>query len=213
MKHFFPYISRRFPRALITAAATVLSLGATAFGYDGSTINLVWNPPESGAHHYRLEITAFDSTDSETIVSYAYTLENKYQIELTDDIKYEVRIQAVDANGIRSDYSDKSVFSLSDVLKSTDVEDEIPTAVALMQNAPNPFNPSTTISYMLPRESHVSLTIFNMAGQKIAELEDGMVEAGSHSMVWNAADMPTGVYFYRLVTNGFSESKKMMLLK
>lgn len=192
---------------------TVFSLGASSFGFDTNAIDLVWNPPETGAHHYRLEIAAFDSADSETTITYEYSMENSFHLDLVDGMKYEVRIQAVDAYGIQSEFSDTAIFSLADVMKATEVADNIPGAVSLQQNMPNPFNPSTTISYELPRESRVTLNVFNAAGQKVAELQNGMTDAGIHSVVWNAAGMPSGVYFYRLVTDGFSDSRKMMLLK
>jgi len=88
-----------------------------------------------------------------------------------------------------------------------------PAAYSLSQNYPNPFNPSTTISYELPSSSRVTLKIFNLLGQEIATLVDGQQDAGSHSLQWNAANVSSGVYFYRLQTENFSQTKKLMLLK
>ncbi|MDW7679134.1 MAG: YCF48-related protein, partial [bacterium] len=84
---------------------------------------------------------------------------------------------------------------------------------SLHHNYPNPFNPSTTISYELPGRSAVKLTVFNAMGQQIAILVDSNKDAGSYQINWEAANMPSGIYFYRLEAEGFSQTKKMLLLK
>ena len=78
---------------------------------------------------------------------------------------------------------------------------------------PNPFNPQTTISFTLPEDGNVNLTIYNTAGQQVAVLMDGRHPAGYHQAVWDARAMPSGVYFYRLTTGGYSEIKKCVLVK
>ena len=79
---------------------------------------------------------------------------------------------------------------------------------------PNPFNPSTTIEYSLPRNTHALLRVYNVTGRKVATLAEGMISAGDHFAVWDARGMPSGVYFYTLsVEGGYSETKKMLLLK
>jgi|GEM_PF-2036609 len=90
---------------------------------------------------------------------------------------------------------------------------EIPVTYQLSQNYPNPFNPVTQLRYGLPRATTVRLEIFNVLGQKIATLVDGPVEAGYHVAVWDAGDVASGIYFYRLVAGDFTETKKMLLLK
>ena len=92
-------------------------------------------------------------------------------------------------------------------------ENAIPTDFVLKQNHPNPFNPATEISFTLPKNSHVRLAIYNALGQKIATLVDGNQVAGSYQVTWNAADAPSGVYFYRLEAEGFAKTMKMMLMK
>lgn len=90
---------------------------------------------------------------------------------------------------------------------------ERPLAFTLRQNYPNPFNPNTTISYELPRAGNVSLKITNTLGQVISTLEDGYKEAGFHQLRWNASNVPSGIYFYRLQAGEFVETKKMVLLR
>jgi photosystem II stability/assembly factor-like uncharacterized protein len=84
---------------------------------------------------------------------------------------------------------------------------------ALFQNYPNPFNPSTTIRYALPTRSNVSLTIFNLLGQKVATLVNGDVESGNHEVTFNAAGLASGVYFYRLQTPSFVQARKLLLVR
>ena len=83
----------------------------------------------------------------------------------------------------------------------------------LYQNYPNPFNPATTISYDLPEESHVTLTVYDVLGQVAAELVSSHMVSGQHKVVWNASNMASGVYIYRLTAAGESQTSKMILVK
>ena len=84
---------------------------------------------------------------------------------------------------------------------------------ALAQNFPNPFNPRTTIGYQLPARAYVSLRVFTVLGQEIARLVEGVQEAGSKSVDFNASDLPSGVYLYRLEAGESVAVKKLVLLK
>jgi len=88
-----------------------------------------------------------------------------------------------------------------------------PNSLSLAQNYPNPFNPITTISYALPQESHVQLVIYNQLGQQLATLVSISQSAGTYSVQWSPADLPSGIYFYRLQVNKSMIIKKMMYLK
>lgn len=88
-----------------------------------------------------------------------------------------------------------------------------PDEFTLSQNYPNPFNPSTNIQYSLPKKSRVDLAIFNMLGQKVAQLVNGTQEAGNYTAAWNAASLSSGVYIYRLTAGDKSFTKRMMLIK
>ena len=89
----------------------------------------------------------------------------------------------------------------------------MPTVYSLEQNYPNPFNPSTTIKFAIPEISAVRLTIYNALGQRVAELVNNTLDAGSYSFNWDASGVASGLYFYELNTNNYSSVKKMMLLK
>ncbi len=88
-----------------------------------------------------------------------------------------------------------------------------PSTFALRQNYPNPFNPTTTINYSLAKASNVDISIYNILGEKVESLVRSFEAAGSHSIVFNASALPSGVYFYRLNAGGLSLTKKMVLIK
>ncbi len=89
----------------------------------------------------------------------------------------------------------------------------IPKEYSLNQNFPNPFNPSTTIKYALPKSSKVTIKVYDIIGHEIATLVDGEQKAGNHSVEFDAVGLPTGVYLYVLKSGSFVQSRKMMLLK
>ena len=101
----------------------------------------------------------------------------------------------------------------------TGVNEDIPEVFALLGCTPNPFNPMTTISYELPQPSHVNLHIYDIAGRLVRNLESGRtMEAGRHDVVWRGRDedgrpVSTGVYMYRLTAGGYSETRRMVLVK
>jgi len=97
--------------------------------------------------------------------------------------------------------------------KPVAVEEEGQEAFAVDQNSPNPFNPTTTISFSIPASYHVTVEIFNVAGQKIDTLVNDFMIAGKHSVVWDASGLSAGVYFYMVKSGDFSKTMKMTLLK
>ena len=93
----------------------------------------------------------------------------------------------------------------------------LPTDFALGQNYPNPFNPSTLIPYQLPTAGHVRLEVFNLLGQRLATLVEGMRSAGVHTAQWDATDtagraVGAGVYIYRLSSGGQTATRRMVLV-
>jgi hypothetical protein len=88
-----------------------------------------------------------------------------------------------------------------------------PTDFSLSQNYPNPFNPSTTISYQLSVSNKVCLQVFDLLGREVVTLVNMTEQTGRHTVHWNAEAMPSGIYFYRLQSGTFIETKKIVLLK
>jgi hypothetical protein len=92
-------------------------------------------------------------------------------------------------------------------------EDRLPRVATLGKNYPNPFNPSTTIAFTMPREGHVSLKVFDVRGREIATLVDGTLPEGEHRHQWNAGGVSDGVYLYQLRVGDTVETRKMTLVK
>jgi len=89
----------------------------------------------------------------------------------------------------------------------------VPSNFALLGNYPNPFNASTTIRYELPASAHVKVEVYNLFGQRVVTLVNGEQEAGYISITWDASEVSSGIYFYRLTAGDFTETKRMMLVK
>ena len=104
--------------------------------------------------------------------------------------------------------------SINGVISSKVAVDEAaPDAFVVAQNSPNPFNPSTTISFNNDEASNVSIVVFNVAGQKVDTIANEFMGAGRHSVTWDASGFSAGVYFYTVKSGDFSKTMKMTLLK
>ncbi|RCK73942.1 MAG: hypothetical protein IGBAC_2089 [Ignavibacteriae bacterium] len=88
-----------------------------------------------------------------------------------------------------------------------------PNKLSLYQNYPNPFNPSTTIKFKIPKTTHVTLKIYNILGQEVAELVNEEIKPGVYNINWNASNIASGVYFYRLKVGDFIKTNKMIITK
>lgn len=103
------------------------------------------------------------------------------------------------------------------VLRVTDVKESmhanIPSSILLEQNYPNPFNPETSITFSIPTESDVSLSIYNVQGQLVDKLLNSRLSSGKHSVTWNAKNLPSGNYFYKLQVGDQIQMMKMTLMK
>jgi photosystem II stability/assembly factor-like uncharacterized protein len=96
---------------------------------------------------------------------------------------------------------------------ATDADPPIALPFVLNQNYPNPFNPSTTITFNIPREGHVSLNVYDVAGRLVAKVLDREMQAGSHTIGFNASGLSSGVYFYKIKTADQEQTRKMILLR
>ena len=141
---------------------------------------------------------------------------------ITHSINVPVDICAAD---IDSD-GDTDVFSVSEndnkiawyenLVNPTSVQENqshLPNSFQLHQNYPNPFNPATTIRFTLQKSEHISLKIYNLAGQEIETLVDGVRSAGKHQVLWQAKGLPSGIYFAQLKANSEMKTMKMVLQK
>ena len=127
-------------------------------------------------------------------------------IQGQDNIESTIRGWGVTNNGSLSVYNGQ----LSEIKK---IKQEIPSEYKLSQNFPNPFNPSTSIEYSLKGSGNITLRVFNAEGKLITTLFSGYLTAGSYKISWEAAGFSSGVYFYKLSSGSFTESRKMLLIK
>ena len=115
--------------------------------------------------------------------------------------EYIYRLKQIDYDGT-FEYSNEVEVSVS-----------LPEEFSLSQNYPNPFNPSTIISYSIPQSGLVTLEVYSLLGEKVASLVNEVKEAGSYEINFNASTLSSGVYYYKLSTDNFVETKKMLLLR
>ena len=129
-------------------------------------------------------------------------------------------------NGLLIPWDDEKYFDIIDnvyfiafdscrgvITYDTAVEEETPAAFHVEQNTPNPFNPTTTISFTIPEASRVQVTVFNIAGQKVVTLADDLMTAGQHAVTWDASDFSAGVYFCRVKAGSHEKTVKMTMVK
>lgn len=131
---------------------------------------------------------------------------------IVDDLAPKPMIYTV-TDGLLS-YSTTVLFMPGELVSSNDVLYELPFRIELFQNYPNPFNPETTIRFNLASANTVSLAVYNVLGQQVAELmKEQLLSAGTHSVQFSGENLSSGVYFYQITVNDYSTLKSMTLIK
>jgi hypothetical protein len=129
----------------------------------------------------------------------SYSFTDEFDYNATQSIYY--RLKQVDYNGS---------VNYSDIVS---VVIELPIEYALGQNYPNPFNPSTKIKFSVPQNGLVSIVVYDLTGQEVATLLNEVKEPGNYELDFTSAGLSSGVYFYKMTSNNFSQVKKMSILK
>jgi hypothetical protein len=119
------------------------------------------------------------------------------------DGKYSYRLKQVDYDG---------TYEYSKIVE-VNIASAVVNEFELSQNYPNPFNPTTTIKFNLPDAGNVKLSVYNLLGQEVQTIVNGFMESGSHSVNFDASNLNSGVYLYKLEANGFTQTRKMTLIK
>jgi hypothetical protein len=218
--NFLQWLGRYFSQAdtfvyAVKNLSSSIPLPVVWFGFDGDEymaglnpravpadgqwhVQKLWNPPDSlGFNIIELDFCFYDSTlDSNKAVPF-------YGDFLIDYIY-----------GI---YKDGTIIIYNDcesILTGVeDIPSPIPTEFSLFQNYPNPFNPTTNIKFDLPKESNVTLKVYNVLGAEVATLVNSVMPAGHHEVKFDAARYASGVYIYRIEAGSFVQVKKMLLMK
>ena len=135
---------------------------------------------------------------------------NSYTAKGLEPGTYYWSVQSVDNCFTGSEFAEEQAF----IVTSIDTDNNLPTVTALTQNYPNPFNPLTEISYSISEFSDVKLSVFNVKGEFVETLVNSKIERGNHTIKFNAVNLNSGVYFYKLLVDGsIVDTKKMLLIK
>jgi len=172
------------------------------------------------------DLTAGDKIFSAIVTFPAYTIfqiQYKYGINYGDAVNNQGgndNENAIGANHVINLFSlawycqvDNAFGTMGTHTFTTDVNEipgSTPSAYALEQNFPNPFNPGTTINFSIPTEGFVTLDVYNSIGQKVATLVNETKTAGTYAVNFDASDLTSGIYFYKITSGNFSETKKMI---
>ncbi|MBN1349094.1 T9SS type A sorting domain-containing protein [candidate division KSB1 bacterium] len=182
--------------------------GGLSASHDNNAIEIAWEMvPDDDFNYYA--IYRNDQNDLNP-KPYATTIEPIFRdAQIQPDKTYTYKITAIDFSGNESEFSEEAVVLPVGVAHSN----SIPNTFSLSQNYPNPFNSTTTIEYQLPKACDIELAIYNLSGQLIQEIMVGQQNAGYHSITWNANQVSSGLYYYKLTTAGYTAIKKLVLLK
>jgi len=157
-----------------------------------------------GAGIFR-EVANSDLEPIATVTGTAYT-----DADATPGKTWSYRVVAFDFSGNRGEWSDEVQAS---VATGVDQLTGVPTEFTLNQNYPNPFNPSTQIEFAVPESGDVKISIFDLSGKEVGVLVDRQMAPGRYSVTWDAGNLASGLYFYKMQTRTFSQSKTMLLVK
>jgi hypothetical protein len=174
----------------------------------GKNVNLTWTTAteinNSGFEVERKLVSSSNWQKISFVIGNGTTTEKQaysYTDKNVNEGNYSYRLKQVDYNG---------VFEYS---KAIEVLVTTPSKFELTQNYPNPFNPSTSISFTLPQAGNVKLSVYNLLGQEVQTLINGFKEDGIHTVNFEAKNLNSGIYLYKLEANGLTQTRKMTLLK
>lgn len=190
-----------------------------AYYIDGTNVTLEWETI-SEKNNFGFYVQKYNPQSLQFV-----TLWNSFQAGETNSVKpkyyswadddvtdsvVQYRLLQIDNDGLENYFGPIIVSYNPTNVKETFA---LPDKYDLTQNYPNPFNPSTIISLQLPVDNHVTLKVYNTLGQEVATLVSGFKKAGKYRVEFDASNLTSGIYIYRLVTSGFTETKKMIIIR
>ncbi|MBZ0201336.1 MAG: T9SS type A sorting domain-containing protein [Ignavibacteriaceae bacterium] len=185
-----------------------------------SSPELFWYLPTAAtSQHYELSYSA--SSDMSNAVTVGNINSMTYQLDnLNNGTTYYWAVRAIKSDGSSSIVSQRGAFKINTITGVDETKkNSVPDIFSLSQNYPNPFNPVTTITYSLPFDSKVMITVYNILGQEVSLLRNEVISAGNYEVQFNASNLSSGLYFYSIQANpidgnkNFIEVKKMILMK
>jgi lysophospholipase L1-like esterase len=176
--------------------ATEFTVGLSTKPTDGGTVT------GYGRYNYGNRVTV--SASARTIAG------NKFQFVNWTENGIEVSKLPIFSITLTTNRNFEANFTL---VTNVEKESGTPGSYSLKQNYPNPFNPMTKIHFSMPKEAHVKITVFNSLGQEIRKLIDKELKEGNYSIIFNGLEMPSGIYFYKIQSGNFTQTKKMILMK
>jgi hypothetical protein len=172
--------------------------------------------PPQGAAVGKVEFSFFDTETSGLTVGLGIGEANGAFGRTTAQMKEQGTYNGWDFTSvwaIKSDFNDGYPVLQFQVVTSVDGFDQMPSALQLAQNYPNPFNPSTTIRFELPESEHVNLSVYTLTGQQIAQLVNETRSAGVHEVRFDAGNLASGIYVYRITAGSAVQTRRMTLVK
>ncbi len=209
-------VAPQFVQEVFDAAITyetIIPVEITLFegSFEGDVVNLKWiTATETNNFGFEVERCELNSErqawEKIGFVNGNGTTTNRVTYNFTDknilSNRYYYRLKQIDMDGTY-EYSNEVLIEINTLNE-----------FQLFQNYPNPFNPSTEIFYVIPKSGNITLKVYNIIGSEVATLVDGFVNAGKHSIKFNAKDFASGIYFYRMNTDeNFISARKMLLVK
>ena len=195
-------------QTIVTDDLVPVELTSFTFNVSGNTVNLNWQTAtETNNRGFELQRKTSGEFTTIKFIEGSGTSTQQHQYSCQDQGlaqgTYTYRLKQIDFDGSVS-YSNELEVK---------VDKPIPNSFTLNQNYPNPFNPTTTINFAVSKSSHVTLKVYDLLGQEVAELVNSVKPAGEYNIEFNAATLPSGIYAYRLEAGNFVSVKKMILMK
>ncbi len=182
-------------------------VASTTGGSNGVELNWLPVPDEDFDYYSIYRGTSSGFVPAKPI---ANTIDTTFvDANVSPGVTYYYLVAATDFNGNEGEFSEEAKVTVL----STEAEMKLPDEFALKQNYPNPFNPRTSISFAVPQTGMVTITVYNLLGKEIARLVNEVKEAGRYTVEWDAGGLTSGVYLVQMRSDGFVETRKMMLLK
>ncbi|MFQ6616014.1 MAG: T9SS type A sorting domain-containing protein [Fidelibacterota bacterium] len=197
----------------------IYPVGGETFEF-GDKVNIQWQITiQHEQENWDLYFSPDGGVSWEVIESNLGPAETSYQWSVPQ-VETELARIRIYMDNVETDYDDISGdFTIRDAQASLDEQGEFPRTPALYPNYPNPFNPATTIDFSIPHSGFVTLTVYDLLGGEVETILNQYMHAGNHSVLWNATNVPSGLYFVRMEAGdpqagqGFTRTRKMVLFR